>query len=144
MVSARRRRRRRPRWLFLLLVLTAVVLAVNAAASSRSHGPGQRLAQLSCADAMRPEIERSTQQGADLSDVQHQAAKLGSEGVGRRLTQVSKDANAVLRSVVGANPPASLRTAHSLLLSTMYIRAKQAAVLQGALVAALGDAPPAK
>jgi hypothetical protein len=144
MVSARRRRRRRPRWLFLLLLLTAVVLAVNAAASSRSHGPGRRLAQLSYADAMRPEIERSTQEGADLVDVQQQAAKLGSDGVGRRLTQVARDANAVLRAVEDAKPPASLRTAHSLLLSTMYIRAKQAAAVQGALVAALGDDPSAK
>jgi hypothetical protein len=144
MVSARRRRRRRPRWLFLLLLLTAVVLAVNAAASSRSHGPGQRLAQLSYADAVRPEIERSTQQGADVVDVQGQAAKLGTEGVGRRLTQVAKDADAVLRSVEGAGPPATLRTAHSLLLSTMYIRAKQASALQAALSDALGAKPPAQ
>ena len=143
MVSARRRRRRRPRWLLLLLLLTAVVLAVNAAASSRSHGPARRLAQLSYADAVRPEIERSTQEGSDLADVQQQAAKLGSDGVGRRLAQVAKDANAVLRSVQDTDPPATLRTAHSLLLSTMYIRAKQATAVQRALVDALGDKPDA-
>lgn len=141
MVSARRRRRRRPRWLFLLLLLTAVVLAVNAAASSRSHGPGQRLANLTYVDTMRPEIERSTQDGADLADVQQQAAKLGREGVTRRLSQVSKDASAVLHAVESADPPSRLRTAHSLLLSTMYIRAKQASAMQRALIAALGTSP---
>jgi hypothetical protein len=143
MVAARRRRRRRPRWLFLLVLITAVVLAVNAAASSRSHGPGRRLANLTYLDSMRPEIERSTQDGADLADVQLQAAKLGREGVSRRLAQVTKDAAAVLHTVETASPPSQLRTAHSLLLSTMYIRWKQAVAMQGALVDALGTTPAA-
>jgi hypothetical protein len=141
MVAARRRRRRRPRWLFLLVLITAVVLAVNAAASSRSHGPGRRLANLTYLDSMRPEIERSTQDGADLADVQLQAAKLGREGVSRRLVQVTKDAAAVLHTVETASPPSQLHTAHSLLLSTMYIRWKQAVAMQGALVDALGTTP---
>jgi len=141
MVAARRRRRRRPRWLFLLVLITAVVLAVNAAASSRSHGPGRRLANLTYLDSMRPEIERSTQEGADLADVQLQAAKLGREGVSRRLAQVTKDAAAVLHTVETASPPSQLHTAHSLLLSTMYIRWKQAVALQVALVDALGTTP---
>lgn len=143
MVAARRRRRRRPRWLFLLVLITAVVLAVNAAASSRSHGPGRRLANLTYLDSMRPEIERSTQDGADLADVQLQAAKLGREGVSRRLAQVTKDAAAVLHAVETASPPAQLHTAHSLLLSTMYIRWKQAVAMQGALLDALGTTPAA-
>lgn len=141
MVSARRRRRRRPRWLFLLLLLTVVVLAVNAAASSRSHGPAKRLANLTYIDTMRPEIERSTQDGADLADVQQQAAKLGRGAVSKRLAQIAKDAGAVLAAVQAANPPPEMRTPHSLLLSTMYIRSKQATAMQDALVAALGTAP---
>lgn len=140
MVAARRRRRRRPRWLFLLVLITAVVLAVNAAASSRSHGPGRRLANLTYLDSMRPEIERSTQEGADLADVELQAAKLGREGVSRRLAQVAKDAAAVLHTVETASPPTAMHTPHSLLLSTMYIRWKQAVAAQGALVDALGTA----
>jgi hypothetical protein len=87
---------------------------------------------------MRPEIEHSTQEGADLADVQLQAAKLGREGVSRRLAQVTKDAAAVLHTVETARPPSQLHTAHSLLLSTMYIRWKQAVAMQSTLVDALG------
>ena len=141
MVSARRRRRRRPRWLFLLLALTVVVLVINAAASSRSHGPAKRLANLTYVDTMRPEIERSTQDGADLADVQQQAAKLGREAVSKRLAQIATDAAGVLKAVEEAKPPPEMRTSHSLLLSTMYIRSLQANAMKDALIGALGTSP---
>src|SRR5207237_1245254 len=69
MAIASRRRRRRPRWLLIAAVVTAVVLAVNTAVSARSKGPSRRLAELAYLDEVRPQVERSTAEGADVEQV---------------------------------------------------------------------------
>jgi hypothetical protein len=136
-----RRHRRRTRLVVSALLLSLLVVVVNAA-SSRSDGPSTRLAQVAYLDRVRPLVERSTEQGADLVRVRDEAARLGRAAVGRRLERVAADARAVLRQVRDADPPGSLETTHTLLLSTMAIRARAADAVREALTQALGtDAP---
>src|SRR5687767_4060711 len=141
MARAPHRRRRRPRLLLLGALLTLLVFAVNAA-SSRSNGPSTRLAQLAYLDRVRPAVERSTEQGADLVRVRDEAARLGRAAVGRRLQRVADDARSVLRLVRAADAPDSLETSHNLLVATMAIRARAAEHVRDALTAALGTEAP--
>lgn len=134
--------RRRPRWLLVALLLTVLVLVVNVALSSRSSEPGRRLATLGWLDAMRPQIERSTAQGGDVEQVRADAARLGRAGVARRLEKVVADAATVRQSVLMQTPPVELASVHSLLVSTMTIRARAAGRVRDALTLALGTAPP--
>src|SRR5438477_12975188 len=122
----RRPGRRRRRWLALGVVLTIAVLAVDAAVSSRSEGPARQQATLAYLDTIRPLVERSTQQGADLNDVRANAIGLGRDGIGRRLERVSRESNGVLGEARKLDPPTSLRQANELLLATFAIRAKAA------------------
>jgi hypothetical protein len=124
------------------LLLSLLVLVVNGAMSARSKGPSTRLAQLAYLDAVRPQVERSTEQGADLTKARDEAAKLGRAGVVRRLDKVVADAEAVLRTVRATDPPESMDSSHSLLVSTMAIRAHAAAKARDALGRALGTDPP--
>lgn len=142
MALAPRRRRRRPRWVLLALLLSLLVVAVNGAMSARSKGPSTRLAQLAYLDAVRPQIERSTEQGADLVKARDEAARLGRAGVSRRLDKVVADADSVVRAIRSTEPPDSMETSHSLLVSTMVIRARGAALVRDALGRALGTDPP--
>ncbi|HZQ27778.1 MAG TPA: hypothetical protein VFA94_08770, partial [Acidimicrobiales bacterium] len=96
-LGTRRRRRRRPWWLLFAVLLSLVVVLVNAAVSARSKGPSRRLAELAYLDQVRPFVERSTEQGAELQQVRTDAAKLGRAGVSRRLDRVTADADAVLQ-----------------------------------------------
>lgn len=141
-LGARRRRRRKPWWVLFALVLSLVVLLVNAAVSARSKGPSRRLAELAYLDQVRPLVERSTEQGAELHQVRTDASKLGRAGVNRRLDRVYDDAQAALRGVRGTAPPATLRTQHSLLVSTLALRLHATATARAALVQALGTDPP--
>src|SRR5687767_9664621 len=99
MALAPRRRRRRPRWFLLALLSSVLVLVVNGAMSARSKGPSTRLAQLAYLDAVRPHVERSTEQGADITKVRDEAGPLGRAGVARRLDTVAADARAVVQAV---------------------------------------------
>lgn len=137
-----RRHRRRTRLLVSGALLSLLVVVVNAAASTRSDGPSTRLAQLAYLDRVRPAVERSTEQGADLMRVRDEAARLGRAAVGRRLERVASDARSVLRLVRDADPPASLETTHNLLVATMAIRARAADATRAALTRALGTEAP--
>jgi hypothetical protein len=141
MARAPRRRSRRPRWVFLAAVLTLIVLAVNAVQDARDDGPSVRLAQVAYLDRVRPSVERSTEQGADLVRVKNEAARLGRAAVGRRLDQVSRDAWAALRAVREADPPESLEMAHDLLVATMTMRARATDDTRNGLTRALGTDP---
>src|SRR3954447_18372839 len=131
-LAGRRPSRRRRRWIALGVVLTVAVLAVEAAVSSRSDGPARRQAALAYLDGVRPLVERSNQQGADLADVRANAISLGRVGIGRRLDRVSRDADNVLRESGKLAPPATLREANELLLATFAIRSKAAGTLRQA------------
>lgn len=142
MALAPRRRSRRPRLLLVAVVLSLLVVVVNGAMSARSEGPSARLAQLAYLDAVRPQIDRSTEQGGDLVKARDEAARLGRAGVVRRLDKVVADAEAVVQTVRGADVPESMESSHSLLLSTMVIRAHAAARVRDGLGRALGTDPP--
>src|SRR4051812_13048319 len=104
MVVAGRRRRRRPRWLVLVLLLALSFVAIRGMASSGSDSRSRRLAEQAYLDEMRPLIERSTQEGADLVAARDDAGKLGRVGVTRRLAHLQDEAGRVLRDVRGADP----------------------------------------
>jgi hypothetical protein len=124
------------------LVLTVLVLGVDAAVSSRSDGPARQQAELAYLDNVRPLVDRSNQQGADLTDVRTTAVGLGRDGIGRRLDRVSREADAVLRDARRLDPPPTLRDADDLLVAAFAIRAKAATTMRKALMDALGTAPP--
>lgn len=141
MSMAGRRRRRKPWWLLFAIVLSMVVLLVNAAVSTRSKAPSRRLAELAYIDQVRPLVERSTEQGAELHQVRTDAAKLGRAGVNQRLDKVKTNADAALRGVRATRPPPSLGTQHSLLVAALALRAHATAAVQEALSQALGTEP---
>jgi hypothetical protein len=141
-LAGRRPSRRRRRWIALGVVLTVAVLGVDAAVSSRSEKPARQQETLAYLDAVRPLVERSTQEGADLADVRTNAISLGRDGIGRRLDRVSRDADAVLAESRKLQPPTTLRDANELLLATFAIRSKAAASMRQAFNDALGTQPP--
>ena len=137
MVVAGRRRRRRPRWVVLVVLIVLSFFVVRAIASSGSDTQSRRLAEQAYLDEMRPKVERSTQQGADLVATRDDAGKLGRVGVTKQLERLEKEAARVLSEVRAADPPASLANAHTLLESTMFVRSRAAASLAASLPEAL-------
>src|SRR3954451_15719494 len=142
-LAGRRPQRRRRRWLLLALLITLVVLAVNAAVSSRSSGPAARQASLAYLDSVRPLVDRSNQQGADLSDLRNQAIGLGRDGIDRRLDRVSRNAEELLREGRQLRPPPADGDAHELFIAALAIRAKAASGLRQAFTESLGTEPAA-
>lgn len=139
--APRRRRRRTPRWVLVGLLLSAVVLSVNMVSSAQTDGPGRRFSQLAYLDAMRPVIERSSAQGADLAAVRSQGLRLGRETVRRQTARVSQGAREVLTEVEKAEPPESLATVHSVLVATMAVRARSATAVDAAMGQVYTTAP---
>src|SRR4051812_29962171 len=141
-LAGRRPGRRRRRWIALGVVLTVAVLLVDAAVSSRSGGPAHEQATLAYVDAIRPLIERSNSEGADIADVRTNAVQLGRDGISRRLDRVSREADNVVRDSRRITAPAALRDADDLLVATFAIRSKAAATARQAFSDALGTQPP--
>ncbi len=137
----RRRRRRTPRWVLVGLLLSAVVLSVSMVSSAQTDGPGRRFSQLAYLDSMRPLIERSSAQGADLAQVRSQGLRLGRDVVRRQVARVSQDAREVLTGVEKAEPPESVTTAHSVLVATMAVRAHAATSVDAAVEQVYAGAP---
>lgn len=139
-----RRPPRRPRWLVLGVVLTLGVLLVNALASSGSDDRKRRLDALSYADRVRPAIEDSNQQAADLREVRDTAVELGRANVNRRLSRLTRETRAVLERVRVADPPDGAADAHTLLVAALHLRSRASAAMDNAILAALGTGPPAE
>lgn len=126
----------------LAIILSALVLVVNAAVSARSDGPSIHQSELAYLDGVRPLVERSSQEGADLVDVRENAVGLGRDAVARRLERVARDAGDVLGEGRRLVAPASLREAHDLLIAALAIRAQATSSMHQALVGALGSQAP--
>jgi len=143
-LAPRRRRGRRPRWVLVGVLATAVVLFVNAAFSSPDR-PSRRLAQLAYVDAVRPQIDLSTAEGASIGQVRADAVRLGREGTDRRMARLAREADAVLAAVRRVVPPRNLSTAHSILLATAAIRVRVVSGVAAGLKAAftVGPSEPA-
>jgi len=146
MFSSRRSRRvRRRRWIVVGIVLSLLVLAINALSESTGDEAALRLATISYLDSVRPEIQASTSQGAELADLRNRATELGRATVTERLQEVGIEALAAVREVEEARPPDELRTNHSLLVASLAIRARSADTIRRTIGEALnpGSAPPA-
>ena len=139
MPLAGRRRRRRRLWVLLGAFLSLVVLAIHSVATSSSSEPGRRLEELAYVDAVRPLIEQSNQQGADLTGVRDSVAQLGRAAAGRRLTRIHHQTLDVLKRVQAAKPPPSLVTAHGLLTTTMFVREQASGAISKGLQQALSS-----
>lgn len=139
-----RRPSRRPRWLVLGIVLTLAVLLVNALASSGSDERKRRLDALSYADRVRPAIEDSNQQAADVREIRGTAVDLGRANVNRRLARLTRETRTVLERVRLADPPKGSAEAHTLLVAALHLRARASGALAGAIIEALGSGPPAE
>ena len=138
-MAVNRRPRRRPgRWLFAAVLVTVVVLLANAAL--RSH-PSQAENVLGYLDQVRPAIQSSSDQGADLADVRANAATLGRVGVARRLDRLVSQSKTTVNVVSALSPPAALRVAHAYLLAAMGVRAKAIADARQGMAAALAEGP---
>src|SRR3954469_15066088 len=125
-LAGRRPQRRRRRWVLLGLAITLIVLAVNAAVSSRSGKQADRQAALGYVDAVRPLVDRSSQEGSELADLRNQAITLGRDGIQRRLDRGQREGAALLKEGRQLDPPKSLREGQDLFIATLAIRARAA------------------
>lgn len=123
-------------------MLTILVLAVNAAVSSRSKEPVRRLERLAYLDQVRPQVQHSNDQGAELADLRDKATQLGRAGITRRMDRLKRSTQEVLAVVRDTEPPASMAGSNSLLVATMVARARAVASIEESLKQALGTQPP--
>lgn len=126
-------------------MLSGLVLAVNAVAESAGKESALRLVTISYLDDVRPQVEQSNSQGAELADLRERATELGRATVSERLQRVGVEALNAVRAVEAAEPPEQLRTNHSLLVAALAIRARSADTIRRTIGLALnpGSAPPA-
>jgi len=124
------------------LFLSLVTVVVSVVSSASSDGPAQRYSEQAYLDRIRPFVERSSEQGAALVRARSQGLRLGRDGVQRQLGRVTQDAQAVLADVQGVDPPESMSTARSILVTTMVIRARAAAAAQEGFKQAYAGGPP--
>jgi hypothetical protein len=139
-MAVNRRYRRRPvRWILGGALLTVAVLLTQAALSAHASSSEHVLAYF---DQVRPEIQRSSSEGADLVDVRANAVTLGRDGITRRLDRLTSQTKSTLDAITAVIPPASLRVAHAYLVAALGVRAKAADQARTALAASLAEAPP--
>ena len=129
-------RQRRARALILATLVTLIALAVQAVASG--DGRNIELRQVSYLDEVRPIVQRSTEQGADVRVVREMAGDLGRPGIRRRLDRVVKEASESLVAVERVNPPPGFGRAHSLLVSALTLRQRGATSAARGMIDALG------
>lgn len=141
-MAVRPRRRRRRSFLVLAVLASLVVLGLNAAISARSREPSRRLEELAYLDRLRPLVQRTNEQSADLADVRASATELGRAGISRRLVRLARESRTVELAAGRIDPPDHLRTAHTLLHAALVIRAEATDAISEALVRALGTEPP--
>jgi hypothetical protein len=123
-------------------MVTAIVLLVDLVVSTRSDAPSRRVAALGYLDSVRAQIDQSNRQGADVADVRNKANSLGRAGINRRLDRVARDAAHTLAAAKAVDAPGALTDARSLLLSTLWLRARGTSLMKDALGEALGKTPP--
>lgn len=124
------------------MMLTVIVLLVNLVVSTRSDEPSRRVAALGYLDQVRAQIEQSNREGADVTDVRNKAASLGRAGINKRLERTAREAARTLAAARAAEAPGDLADARSLLVTTLWLRARGTANMKEALEAALGKTPP--
>jgi hypothetical protein len=128
--------------LFFALLATVLVLVVNAALSARSPGPVRQEAEQSYLDQALPAIQQSSQQGLDISEVLAQALTLTPATLISHLNEDLSQVQQTLAAVQRLNPPAAVKTAQTLLVAALDIRAAGAKALAQAIMIALSSQPP--
>jgi hypothetical protein len=123
-------------------MVTAIVLLVDLVVSTRSDEPSRRVAALGYLDEIRAQIDQSNRQGADVTDVRSKANTLGRAGITRRLDRVARDAAHTLSAARAVDAPSGLSDARSLLLTTLWLRARGTSMMKDALDQALGKTAP--
>lgn len=113
-----------------------MAVAVHAVASG--DGRNVELEQVAYLDEVRPFVQRSTEQGADVLAVRAMAGDLGRPGIRRRLDRVVKEAGDTLVAVEKIGPPSGFGRAHSLLVSALTLRHRGAASATRGMIDALG------
>ena len=122
------------------ILLSATVLLMNAALTG-SDNPSRRHAEVAYLDKVRPQIDRSGEQGASIGQVRTDASRLGRQGTVRRMERLTREADQVLSAVRATSPPPSLATEHTILVATVAIRSRVASAVASGLRAAFTDGP---
>jgi hypothetical protein len=138
MAVNRRARRRSPRLVLLAGVATLLALVINASVHSR---PSSADSSLAFYDQIRPEIQHSTAEGADLADVRANALKLGRDGITRSMDRLLADSNSTLAVVSAIVPPPALRVPAAYLVTALGVRARAASEASAAMANALAVGP---
>lgn len=139
MAVNRRPRRRSAWWPLIAVLITVVVVLANAA---RQAHPSQAETVLAYLDRVRPEIQRSADQGSDVADVRAHAATLGRDGITGRLDRVVAQTATTLEVISRLSPPPSLRLANAYLVATVGARARAASDVRSGMRAALAEGTP--
>jgi hypothetical protein len=140
-LASRPTRRRARRWLLVGVLAAVVALAVAGAVGARSSAPARQLAQQNYLDRVFPVIQDSTEQGHDISALRTQADSLSLTMITGRLDQLVASTGQSFSAVRRIEPPASLDTAHDLLVATLAVRADSAKALRQEIANALGGQP---
>lgn len=119
------------------MLLSVLVLTVNAVVSSGSDGKTDRLTRLAFVDEVRAPIEASSAQGGEVEQLRADPARLGREGIGRRMDRVVDQARAAVDAVRRAEAPPDMEVARTILVATMAVRAGASGGIRDALAAAL-------
>ena len=135
--------RSRRRLLLIVVAVAAVSALVLVSQGGTSARPSAPEAVQVYLDQVRPGVQHSTEEGADLADIRANAAKLGRDGVDRRLDRLGQTVENTLTSMESLSPPPSMRVAHAYLVATLGVRAKGVRAARSAFDAALTDAQSA-
>jgi len=119
--------------LLAAVLLSVLVLAVNAVVSSGSDGKAARLTRLTYLDDVRAPIEASSAQGGEVEQLRADPARLGREGIGRRMDRVVEQAEAAVAAVQAAEAPPDMEVSRTILVATMAVRARASVGIRHAL-----------
>ena len=133
MVGPRPRRRR---LLVFAVAVTGIVVALMANSAASTHPIASEAVQ-AYLDQVRPGVQRSTEDGADFTDIRNSASKLGRDGVDRRIDRLASSVDTTLTSIDSLTPPQSLRVAHAYLVASLGVRLKAVRAARGAFDQAL-------
>jgi len=139
-MAAPRRARRRRTGRILLVAAAASALILVANGVRKGHATVAENTQFYI-DTVSADIRRSTEEGTDLADIRNNAARLGREGLVRRLDRLARDARSIVTSVGTVIPPLDLRTAQAYLLTALGVRARAVQEARTAMDQAVSQGP---
>src|SRR5580698_4012731 len=103
------------------VVLTIIVLLARASAGGHLSSSEAVQAYL---DEVKPGVQQSIEQGADFADAESNAAKLGRDGIDRRMQRLENEVATTLSSIDTISPPPSMRVTQAYLVAALGVRQK--------------------